>query len=103
MLSRTGKAELVHARIILDIITSLELEKPRPTPVLPQWDLGIVLEALGKPSNEPLWQFVPFELACSGQGFAGSQLPETYHPHLAIFLEKQKPEILFLDNFEAKH
>ena len=26
------------------------------TPVLPQWDLGIVLEALSKPPYEPLWE-----------------------------------------------
>ena len=36
------------------MIASLELERPRVTPVLPQWDLGIVLEALSKPPYEPL-------------------------------------------------
>ena len=82
VLSRTGKVELVHIRIILDIITSLELEKPRPTSVLPQWDLGIVLVALGKPPNEPLWQFVPgpFELACSGQGCCWQSITRNIPP-----------------------
>ena len=36
------------------MITSMELQRPRITPVLPQWDLGIVLEAFSKPLYEPL-------------------------------------------------
>ena len=36
------------------MIMSMELQRPRLTPVLPQWDLGIVLEALSKPPYEPL-------------------------------------------------
>ena len=32
----------------------MELQRPRMTPVVPQWDLGIVLEALSKPPYEPL-------------------------------------------------
>ena len=32
----------------------MELQRPRVTPVLPQWDLGIVLEALCRPPYEPL-------------------------------------------------
>ena len=32
----------------------MELQRPRVTPVFPQWDLGIVLEALSKPPCEPL-------------------------------------------------
>ena len=32
----------------------MELQRPRVTPILPQWDLGIVLEALSKPPCEPL-------------------------------------------------
>ena len=32
----------------------MELQRPRVTPVLPQWDLGIVLEAPSKPPYEPL-------------------------------------------------
>ena len=38
------------------MIMSMELQRPRLTPVLPQWDLGIVLEALSKPPYEPLRQ-----------------------------------------------
>ena len=34
--------------------TSMELQRPRMTPVLPQSDLGIVLKALSKPPYEPL-------------------------------------------------
>ena len=33
---------------------SMELQRPRLTLVLPQWDLGIVPEALSKPPCEPL-------------------------------------------------
>ena len=33
---------------------SVELQRPRLTPVLPPWDLGIVPEALNKPPYEPL-------------------------------------------------
>ena len=36
------------------MIASMELQRPRTTPVLPQWDLGVVLEALNKPPYEPL-------------------------------------------------
>ena len=36
------------------MIASIELQRPRVTPVLPQWDLSIVLEALSKPPYEPL-------------------------------------------------
>ena len=34
------------------MITSMELQRPRMTPVLPKWDLGIVLEALSKSPYE---------------------------------------------------
>ena len=36
------------------MIMSMELQRPRLTPVLPQWNLGIVPEALSKPPYEPL-------------------------------------------------
>ena len=32
----------------------MELVRPRSTPVLPEWDLGDVLETLSKPPYEPL-------------------------------------------------
>ena len=32
----------------------MELQRPRLMPVLPGWDLGIVLEALSKPPYDPL-------------------------------------------------
>ena len=54
VLNRTGKARVVLHKTISDMITSMELQRPRITPILPQWDLGIVLEALSKPSYEPL-------------------------------------------------
>ena len=47
VLSRTGKAVEVQAKTFSDM--SMELQRPRFTPVLPQWDLSIVLEALSKP------------------------------------------------------
>ena len=52
VISRTGRAAAVQAKTISDMITSMELQKPRMTPVLPQWDLGIVLEALSKPAYD---------------------------------------------------
>ena len=36
------------------MIMSMELQRSRLTPVLPQWDLGIVPEAPSKPPYEPL-------------------------------------------------
>ena len=54
VLNRTGKAKVVLHKTISDMIASMELQRPRITPVLPQWDLGIVLEALSKPPYEPL-------------------------------------------------
>ena len=53
-LSRIGKDAALQAKTISDMITSMELQRPRNTPVLPQWDLGIVLKALSKPPYEPL-------------------------------------------------
>ena len=54
VLSHTGRAAEVQANTISDMIMSMELQRPRFTPVLPQWDLGIVLEAQSKPPYEPL-------------------------------------------------
>ena len=52
--NHTGKAKVVLHRTISDMLASMELQRVRVTPVLPQWDLGIVLEALSKPPYEPL-------------------------------------------------
>ena len=52
VLSRTGKGTAVQAKPISDMIMSMELQRPRL--ILPQWDLGIVLEALSKPPYEHL-------------------------------------------------
>ena len=52
--NHTGKAKVVLHRTISDMLALMELQRPRVTPVLPQWDLGIVLEALSKPPYEPL-------------------------------------------------
>ena len=54
VLNRTGKAQVVMYQTISDMIVSMELQRPRVTPVFPQWDLRIVLEALSKPPCEPL-------------------------------------------------
>ena len=45
----TDKATAVQGRSVSGTIASMELQRPRFTPVLPKWDLGIVLEALSKP------------------------------------------------------
>ena len=47
-------ARVVLHRTISDMIASMELHRPRITPVLPQWDLSVVLEALSKSPYEPL-------------------------------------------------
>ena len=54
VLTRTSRAKVVLHRTISDMIASMELQRPRTTPVLPQWDLGVVLEALSKSPYEPL-------------------------------------------------
>ena len=54
VLNRTGKAKVVMHQTISNMIVSMDLQRPRVTPVFPQWDLGIVLEALSKPPCEPL-------------------------------------------------
>ena len=54
VLNCTGKARVVLHRTISDMISSMELQRPRITPVLPQWDLGVVLEALSKSPYESL-------------------------------------------------
>ena len=54
VLSHTSMVPAVQAKSISDVIMSMELQRPRWTPVLPQLDLGIVLEALSKPPYEPL-------------------------------------------------
>ena len=54
LLCRSGKAAVVHDRIISDMIYSMESEKPRLTSLLPEGDLGFMLEALSKPSYELL-------------------------------------------------
>ena len=43
VLSRTSKATEVQAKTISNMIMSMELQRPRLTPVLLQWDLCIVL------------------------------------------------------------
>ena len=54
VLNRAGKAKVVLHKNISDIIDSMELQRPRITPILSQWGLGIVLEALSKSPYEPL-------------------------------------------------
>ena len=54
LLNRTGKAKVVQHKTISVMIASMEIQRPRVTPILPLWDLGIVLEALSKPPYEPL-------------------------------------------------
>ena len=53
ILGRTGRAA-VQDRIISDMISSVELQRPRLTPILPECDLGFVLETLNKPPYELL-------------------------------------------------
>ena len=52
--NRTGNTAVINDKAISDTITSVELQRPRIIQVLPQWDLGIVREALSKPPYGPL-------------------------------------------------
>ena len=56
VLIRTGRARVVLHRTISDMIASMDLQRPRIMPVVPQWDLGVVLEALSKSPFEPFFQ-----------------------------------------------
>ena len=56
VLCLTGKGGVVQDRIISDMISSMENERPRATLILPEWDLGVVLETLSKPPYETLQQ-----------------------------------------------
>ena len=49
ILSRTAMAAAVQAKMMSNMITSMELQRPRMTPVIPQWNLDIIQEALSKP------------------------------------------------------
>ena len=52
VLGRTGMAKTMSDMI--KSMACMELQRPRMTPVLPQWDLDIILEALTKPFYVPL-------------------------------------------------
>ena len=54
VLSHKGMAAAVQAKTMSVMLMSMELQRPRMTPVLPQWDLDIILEALSKPPYVPL-------------------------------------------------
>ena len=54
VLNHTGRAAVVQDRTVSNMISSMELQRPRLKPVLPEWDLGIVLDALSRPPYEPL-------------------------------------------------
>ena len=57
VLSHTGMIAAVQAKTMSDMVTSMELQTRvtvRMTPVLPQCDLDIILEALSKPPYVPL-------------------------------------------------
>ena len=55
------------------MIASMELQRLRVTPVLPQWDLGIVLEPLSKPPYEPLREASLKHLTFKTAGFGISR------------------------------
>ena len=45
---------MVYESIIFDMVSSIELERPRITLILPHWELGIVLGTLKKAPHESL-------------------------------------------------
>ena len=53
--SHTAMAAAVQAKMMSNMITSMELQRPKMTPVIPQWNLDIIQEALSKPPYVPLW------------------------------------------------
>ena len=44
---------VVQDRITSNMLNSVDLERPRATPVQPEWDLRVVLEVLPKPPYRP--------------------------------------------------
>ena len=53
--SRPGcEGVVMHDRIISDMLSYMDLERHRVNMVLPEWNLGVVLEALSKSSCKPL-------------------------------------------------
>ena len=61
VLCRTDRATVVKDRIISNMISCKELARPTIMPVLPVWDLGIVLENLNKPPYEPLGKHLTYK------------------------------------------
>ena len=68
----------------------MELQRPRLTPVLPQWDVGIVSEALSKPPYEPLREAslkhltlkTVFLLAIASEGRRSKLQALVFDPHI---------------------
>ena len=70
-----------RAAEVSDMIMSMELQRPRLTLVLPQWDLGIVLEEISKPPYEPLREASLKHLTLkTGYGFRGGGGAVNYKP-----------------------
>jgi hypothetical protein len=49
-----GRSDTINSPVLSQLLKGMEVAKPRQSPVLPTWDLGVVLRALKGPPYEPL-------------------------------------------------
>jgi hypothetical protein len=49
-----GMSDAINSPVLSQLLKGMEIAKPRQSPVLPTWDLGVVLHALKGPPYEPL-------------------------------------------------
>lgn len=61
-LKHIAPVDIFNSPILTDIIRSMELEKPTPSHIVPQWDLSLVLRVLKEAPFEPLSSCKPREL-----------------------------------------
>ena len=87
------------------------MQRPKLTPVLPQWDLGIVLEGLSKPPYEPLREAslkhltlnIVFLLAMASAGRRSKlQALVSDLPYIQLNLWDQAGVIVFYPTVHAK-
>ena len=62
VLKPLGRADVVNSSVLSQLLKDMEVLKPRVSPVLPVWDLGLVLGALQVAPFEPLievpWKYL---------------------------------------------
>ena len=89
------------------MIISMKLQRPRLTSVLPQYDLGIVLEALSKPHYEPLKEAslkhltlkTVFLLAMASAGRRSEHQALVFNPHIKFNPKRAGVTLYFTPEF----